>query len=91
MFILGIIIDIIHDLTRLRYGHNLSVCHIVSGISNHVGLLMKLSLLIVQVNSYVLLNKPGEFKNHIDPLQVRGNKCAGDSNRTIGNIGCLES
>lgn len=90
MFILDIIVNVIDDLPWLRGGHDLAICHVVSGVSNHVGLLMKPPLSIVRVDSYVLLNKPGESKDHVDPLQVHGNKRASSSNYTIGNISHLE-
>ena len=90
MFILGIIVDVVNDLPRLKYRHNLAICYVVGGIGNHVDLLIKPPLLIMQIDSYIPFNKPGESKNHVDPLQVRGNKHAGGSNRTIGDIGYLE-
>ena len=90
MFILGIIVNVVNNLPRLSYRHNLAICHVVNGISNHVGLLMKLLLLIMQMDSYISLNKPGKSKDHVDSLQVYGNKRTGGSNRTISGIGCLE-
>lgn len=68
MFILDIIVNVVDDLPRLRYGHNLAVYHIVGSVDNHVGLLIKPPLLIMRVNGYVLLNEPGESKNYVDPL-----------------------
>ena len=91
MFILSIIVDIVDNLLWLRYGHDLAVCHIIDGVGNHIGLLMKLPLSIVRVDGYIPLNEPGKSKNHMDPLQVRSNKRAGSSNCTIGGIGHLES
>ena len=91
MFILGIIVNVVNDLPRLKYGHNLAVCHIVSGISNYVNLLMKPPLPIVWVNGYVLFNKPEKSKDYVDLFQICGNKHAGGSNCTIGSISCLES
>lgn len=90
MFILGIIVNVVNDLTQLGYGHNLAVCHIVGGVSNYIGLLMEPLLSIVRVDDYVLLNKPGESKDHIDPLQVCGNKHTDSSNYMIGGISYLK-
>ena len=90
MFILGIIVNVVNNLHPLKYGHNLAVYHVVDDVDNHVSLLMKLLLLIVRVDDYVLLNKLEKSKDHVDPLQVRNNKCAGSSNHTLDGIGCLE-
>ena len=91
MFILDIIVDVVDNLLQLRYGHNLAICHVVSGVGNYIGLLMKLPFLTIRIDGYVLLNKLEESKDHVNPFQIRGNKCAGSSNRTIGDINCLES
>lgn len=90
MFILDIIIDIVDDLLRLRYRHNLAICHVVGSVDNYVSLFIKSLLSIMRVDSYVLLNKLRESKGHINPLQVCSNKCVGGSNRTIGGIGRLK-
>lgn len=68
MFILNIIVDVIDDLIRLGYGHDLAVCHVVGGVGNHVGLLIKSPLSIVWVDGYILLNKLEKSKDHMDPL-----------------------
>lgn len=66
MFILGIVVDVVDNLLWLKYRYDLAVCHVVVNISNHVGLLMKLPLSIVQMDGYILLNKPRESKDYID-------------------------
>lgn len=91
MFILDIIVDVVDNLPWLRYRHNLAVCHVVSGVDNHVGLLIKPPLLTVWVDGYILLNEPGESNNHMNLLQVCGNKRASSFNCTIGGIDCLEN
>ena len=53
MFILGIIFDIVDDLTRLRYEHDLAVCYIVRGVGNHVGLLIEPPFIVVQVGRWL--------------------------------------
>ena len=68
MFILGIVVDVVDNLLRLRYRHDLAVCHVVVGVGNYVGLFMKPPFPIVQVNGYILLNKPGESKDYINPF-----------------------
>ena len=45
----------------------------------------------MRMDGYVLLNEPGESKDHVNPLQIRSNKRAGGSNCTIGSISRLES
>ena len=91
MFILGITVDVVNNLPRLRYSHNLAIYHIVVGIGNHVGLLIKPPFSIVQVDGYIPLNKPEKSKDYVDPFQVHSNKRAGSSNCTIGGINCLEN
>ena len=90
MFILDIIVDVVDDLPQLKYRHDLAVCHIMDGVGNHVSLLIKPPLSIVRVDGYILLNKPGESKDHVDTFQVCGNKRAGGSNCTISGINCLK-
>ena len=91
MFILGKVINLVEDLTQFWYGYNLAISYLVGNIGNHVGLIMESSFSIVQVYGYVLLNKPRELKDHVDPFQICGNKRAGGTHCTVGGIGCFES
>ena len=66
MFILDVVVDVVKDLTRFQYRHNLAIDHLVSGVSDHVGLVMEPLFPIVQVYGYVPLNKLEEPKDHMD-------------------------
>ena len=41
MFILGEVINVINNLTRFRYKHNLAIDHLVGSVSDHVGLVVE--------------------------------------------------
>ena len=90
MFILGVVIDVIENLTQFRYGHDLAIGHLMGGVGDQVGLVMELLFPIMRMYGYILLNEPGKLKDHVDPLQVYGKKHAGSTNCIVGGISHFE-
>lgn len=68
MLILSEIVDVFDDLAQLEYEHNLSISHIMGGVSNYISLFVKSPFLIMKMNGYVSLNEQREIKDYMDPF-----------------------